>query len=128
MGYRIIKDSIHEDGRTLRVVPSIQHDRVILAVEDAESREMGGGAFLVEEVLNAIYEVFPEHKPDGWKIGPEWADARVIEGYDNYGFRRLLVRAQDGEHWVTDAGVYWSQEGAEQKLTDVRILVPGDES
>lgn len=128
MGYRIIKDSVHEDGRTLRVVPSIEHDRIILAVENAKHVEMAGGAFLVEEVLDAIYEASPEHRPDGWKLAPEWASARVIEGIDNDGDRRALMRFYGGAGWVTDVGVWWSQEDAERGLTDVRILVAGDES
>lgn len=119
---RIKSDLRSKEGTFLIAQPSIEGSRILLEIGEE------GGRFSIEELLNAIYDVSPEHKPDDWKVAPEWAGARVIEAYDNYGARRLLLRPHDGGHWVTDAGTYWSQGDAEQRLTDVRILVDDDES
>src|SRR5690606_1124199 len=102
MASRYIKSDLYsKETTTLIVQPSIKGPRILL--------DLGGelGRFPVEELLDAIYDASPKHKPDGWRVAPEWAGARVIEAYDNYGARRLLLRSHDGEHWVTDAGVYW---------------------
>lgn len=127
MAARIVKNDMNGIGMSdITIYPSILGDDFITIGVDSE----GGGRYNTQEVLEAIYEAAPSHAPDGWKPTPKWADARVIEGTDSEGDRRVLVRAYatgGGEQWVTDAAIHWSRATAERQLTDVRILVGADD-
>lgn len=56
---------------------------------------------------------------------PEWHDAKVIAGTE-YGERRIYLRRNDGESFITDSGAVWDPDVVASLVSDIEVLVPAD--
>lgn len=65
-------------------------------------------------------------KEFGLKPLVDLSNARVIEGTDDEGDLRTVVRSFSSEYWVSDAGSHWDEDRLLERLTDIKVLLTTD--
>lgn len=126
MSNQITSDWNNRD-ETVVVGDSVFSDRILIV---RPSRADEAIRVDVDDLLEAIYEEYPDRRPvsseQPLEAEPEWHSAKVIAG-EQKGRTRYMTKipgGPDGQDWMLDSGVAYSHEEVEWSFTDIETVVP----